>query len=198
MFNINFTRIGKELTPHFLRNSKMKQFVGVLTWGSTFAMSVLNAFRSLKQHELNFTGQRIYLEKWLNDRFDPVNAGIQVVNIQLVQNPYLFNKIEQRTQYIYNKYDAANAYFAGQFARFGLTVYECVQAGTGNQPDISPAYWQPYTSATVMRNKTELGATFSFKIIVPASITLTTELINSIETEVDKFLIAGKTYQITQ
>lgn len=196
MFNINFARFGKNLTPWFLRSPRNKQWVGVITWGSSIANDLLKNYRTLKDYELQFTGQRLYLEKWLNDKFDPVGQGIEIVNIQLTQNPFIFNKIEGRETYSVNKYKAATAYVVGDRVSSVGIVYRCIQAGTGNTPASSPAFWTVVRDQLHLYNKNEIGTGVVFSVIIPLSITLTDQVRNNIKIEIDKFVIAGKEYEI--
>lgn len=196
MFNINFARFAKNLTPWFLRASRFKQWIGVLSWGSSLALDDLNEFRLLKDYELKFTGQRLYLERWLNDKFDPVNQAINVINIVLIQNPFVFNKIEGRETYSANKYKAATAYVVGDRVSSVGSIWRCISAATGQTPATSPAFWTLDRGHQYLRNKNEIGGAYVFTVEIPNTITLSDQVRNNIKTEVDKFVIAGKNYQI--
>ena len=196
MFNINFARFAKNLIPWFMRTPKMKQWIGVLTWGASKALDDLKSFRTLKDYQLNFTGQRLYLERWLNDKFDPVNQAIEVNNIELAQNPFMFNKIEGRDNYVANKWDLSTSYVVGDRVNFAGKRWRCVLASTNNPPNISPAYWTEVSDVLFLYNKTEIGGAIVFEIVVPLTITLTDQKKKEIATEIDKFVVAGKQYQI--
>jgi hypothetical protein len=196
MFNINFARFGKNLTPWFLRSARNKQWVGVITWSSSLSLDSLKSYRNLKDYELQFTGQTLYLEKWVNDKFDPVNHGFEVENIQLTQNPFVFNKLEGRETYAANKYKSATAYVVGdRVASVGI-IYRCVAATTGNTPASSPAFWTVVRDQLHLYNKNEIGNGVVFRVIVPLTITLTDIVRNDIRIEVEKFVIAGHEYEI--
>jgi len=196
MYNINFARFGKNLTPWFLRSPRNKQWIGVITWGASIANDSLKSFRTLKDYELQFTGQRLYLEKWLNDKFDPVNQGFEIENIQLTQNPFVFNKIEGRETYTANKFNPATAYVVGDRVTSVGIVYRATSGSTGNTPASNPAFWTVVRDQLHLYNKTEIGNGVVFQVIVPLSITLTDQVRNNIKIQVDKFVIAGHEYEI--
>lgn len=196
MFNINFARFAKNLIPWFMRTPRMKQWIGVLTWGASIALDELKSFRTLKDYELNFTGQRLYLERWLNDKFDPVNQAITVTNILLTQNPFIFNKIEGRETYVFNKWNAGITYTTGDRASYGGAIWRCLQTSTNNIPSSSPAYWTQNSDQKHLFNKSEIGGAVVFTVTIPNTIPLTDQKRKEIATEIDKFVVAGKQYQI--
>lgn len=62
------------------------------------------ALVSKSRREANFTGQVIYLEHLLNDKFDPTQRRIYIDDGQEnILPPFVFNKIEDRPNYLYNK-----------------------------------------------------------------------------------------------
>lgn len=61
-------------------------------------------FVTKSRREANFTGQVVYLEHLLNDEFDSNQRRIYIADGQAnVLPPFVFNKIEQRPIYLYNK-----------------------------------------------------------------------------------------------
>lgn len=61
-------------------------------------------FVAKSRREANFTGQVIYLEHLLNDEFDASQRRIYIDDGQAnILPPFVFNKIEQRPIYLYNK-----------------------------------------------------------------------------------------------
>ena len=196
MFNINFAEFGKKLTPWFLRTARNKQWIGSMLWGLSLALADLNIFRTKKQFELNFDGRRIYLEKWLNLKFDDLLQEITVENVQFDTPIYLFNQIENQPFYLFNNYKSGTAYSVDDYISFDGSVWKCIQAGTGQQPDVSPLYWEFFQNQTYLFNRDELTATISFIVTVPISIPLNIQNIAAISKEIEKFVIAGKKYSI--
>ncbi len=196
MFNINFARFSKNLTPWFLRSPRFKQWIGVMTWGASLALDTLKSYRIQKDYELKFTGQRLYLERWLNDKFDPVNKAITVTNIVLTLNPFVFNKIEGREMYVFNKWKSATAYVTNDHVTHLGIVYKALQATTANTPASSPAFWSVVRDQIYLFNKTEIGGAIVFTVTIPVTITLNAQTTADIKTEIDKFVIAGKNYEI--
>lgn len=196
MFSINFARFAKNLIPWFLRSPRFKQWIGVLTWGASKALDDLKTYRVLKDYELQFTGQRLYLERWLNDKFDPVNQAITVTNVVLTQNPFIFNSIEGRENYVVNKWDVSETYVINDRISYGGEIYKALATTTGNIPDASPAFWTVQRDQIFLYNKTEIGGAIVFTVTIPVTITLSDQVRKNISDEIDKFVIAGKQYSI--
>lgn len=56
------------------------------------------------EYELQFNGQTIYLEHYLNDQYDPINRHIWIENIAESNAVYIYRKSEgQAPTYIYRK-----------------------------------------------------------------------------------------------
>lgn len=81
-----------------------------------------------------------------------------------------------------NDYDGGTAYALNDIVYYSNALYICIQAGTGQQPDISPLYWTDVTTDPV----TILGTGANFY-----SYTLNQLLAYNIETQYAK-LIADK------
>ena len=196
MFSINFARFAKNLIPWFLRKPRFKQWIGVLTWGSSIALDDLKGYRVLKDYELQFTGQRLYLERWLNDKFDSVNKAITVTNIVLIQNPFVFNAIEERETYLVNKWNVSATYVIHDRVSYGGEIYKALATTTSNIPSSSPASWLTQRDRMFLFNKSEIGGAIVFTVTIPVTITLSDQVRQNISDEIDKFVIAGKKYQI--
>lgn len=159
MYSPNFSKLATALLPWFLRSAKSIQWVGVLSFGPKLINERFNSFRLARDYSLYFTGSRIYLERWLNDKFDPINRGIVIQNIQFSRPPIIYNKIEGRDRVsLYNKAEAQ-----------------------------SPTY---------IYTKEDLGGTISFSVILPANIPANKANQLLVRNEVDKFVIAGRKYEV--
>tara|TARA_R110000796_G_scaffold63139_2_gene145507 strand:- start:617 stop:1216 length:600 start_codon:yes stop_codon:yes gene_type:complete len=196
MFSINFARFAKNLIPWFLRTPRFKQWIGVVTWGSAICLEKLRNYRTLKDYEIQFTGQRLYLERWLNDKFDPVNQLITVTNVILTQNPFVYNSLEQRETYLVNKWVGSQTYTINDRIGYGGKIFKALTTTTGNVPSGSPASWVIHREQLYLFNKGEIGSGFVFIVTVPATITLSNQVHQNISDQINKFLIAGKQYQI--
>ena len=108
MYNVNLTTLAKWLLPSFLRGKTLIALLRMLVVPLQKLYQLLDAFRSDKQFELSITSQVIWLEKMLNKYFDPLIAGIYIVDVGAVNQVYVANKSEiPHPRYLYNKSDIA-------------------------------------------------------------------------------------------
>ena len=159
MYNIKFQKVVVDLLPWFLRSIRMKQWVGVLSFGNKLVWDRFNSFRLEKDYLMNFTGARIYLERYLNELFDPTAKGIVVENLTLPKSVILFNKVEGRDR---------------AFLR--------------NKSELTPAFY--------FYNKQDYKNEISFRVKLPASLPANRTNKILIGKEVDRFLVAGRKYEI--
>ncbi|MGV7234618.1 MAG: hypothetical protein ACQ9ET_00025 [Nitrosomonadaceae bacterium] len=83
------------------------------------------AFTTAKVDQTNITGQKIYLEKYLNDTYDPVLKRIFIGNVEKAGFEFLRNKVEQRPPFtLFNKAEGgAKKYLNNKSELFGDFEY---------------------------------------------------------------------------
>lgn len=69
------------------------------------------ALISKTRYEMNITGQVIYLEHYLNDLFDANDRRIFIDDGSPILAPFLFRKVENTPQIIYNKSEGQNPFY---------------------------------------------------------------------------------------
>lgn len=107
MFNIDFRKLLYNLIPHFLRGPVNLSFLYALQQPIKALNDLFVSFRLNTNYKLQFTAQIIYLEHYLNDKFDPSGRGIFITNIEENDFTFIYNKIEQKPEtYYYNKSEA--------------------------------------------------------------------------------------------
>lgn len=105
---IQFAVYALGMLPVSLRGEKIQAWVKVLirplqTLNDGFAVYVNDTF-----YLVSFTGQVIYLEKVLNDLYDPIGTGIYITDGNNIGIPkYVYTKAENRPIYIYNKAESS-------------------------------------------------------------------------------------------
>jgi hypothetical protein len=112
-YNVNYRTVISNLTPAFLRSSKFTNLLYSLIKG----ISDLNADLGKPNYFLNFTNQVIYMEKFLNDTYDPSNNRIYISNNQKTF-VVMFNRVELRLEntYLFNRSESAvKTYFKNRF-----------------------------------------------------------------------------------
>lgn len=195
MYNINWPQLRQDLTPPQLRN-KIK--LAALLDVCLYEISQLHQFFLVERQDLiyksGFTGQIIYLEHRLNDRFDAINRGIYIDNVADINQDYIFNAQEQVASfYLYNSYDSGTTYQAGEYAQTSTGVYRALQTTVGHLPDSSPTYWVFAQLPQYLLNTAEYQVQFDFIVMVPVAITFD---INEMRSIVNYYKLAGKRFNI--
>ena len=106
-YNINFRIIGANLIPSFLRGSTFLSLIYSLIKALKDVNLLLYAITQRITYVLQFNGQIIYLEKYLNDVYDPVDMRIYIQNTSNSSPTYLFNRAELNDEtYLFNRSEA--------------------------------------------------------------------------------------------
>lgn len=66
------------------------------------------------RYEVSFTGQVMYLEHILNDVYDPLSRSISIIDGQLSFPPFMFNRLENRSIFLYNNVEGELLYLRNQ------------------------------------------------------------------------------------
>lgn len=172
MFNylINWIKIIKENLPFFLQSAKRLNWIYTLI--KPFKI-IANEFEKIRQEfidKIAYTAQVIYLEKILNDRFDPVNRGIYISNASRFSNYYLYRKAELKPPYyLYRKWRSTIPYQAGEFSVEANRVYVAIVDNISNLPSASPLEWAYYKDVDFMRSKAD-HVTKGFIVNIPLTL----------------------------
>jgi hypothetical protein len=111
-FNFNFFDYIKQAVPFFLRKEKMLAYLETLLKPIQILNDDFGAYVPATRKKANQTGQVAYLERLLNDEFDSTLRRIYIDDGQEnVLPPFVFNKVEDRPIYIYNKAEAEDSFF---------------------------------------------------------------------------------------
>lgn len=98
-----------QASPSWFRRTFNMDYLYACIKGLRDVYEYLIAFRSDVEYELQFTGQVIYLEHILNDKFDPVNRLIFIEDAADVEYLYIYNNSEPETgPYVYNNSETFN------------------------------------------------------------------------------------------
>jgi hypothetical protein len=193
-YNINWLSFGRIFIPWFMRNDKWKGFIDTLLTPIGDDHAAFVATRDRIVYQMSFNGQIIYLEHVLNDRFDSVQRGIYIENVNSIVGLYIYNKPEIKPKnYIYRKWDSAHAYQVGEYAQHVDGVYRCVQANINSYPTTSNPDWQFYRGRVVIINKSEVYAQDDFIVWVPSNVVFD---VNEMKALVNYYRLAGKKYSI--
>lgn len=120
MFNLDFAYIIECLLPPFLRGPKMLAWLISLTKPIETLYNTFQAFRSSSLDKVSYNSQIIYLEKLLNDRFNPsMVAPIYIADVANISYTYVANKAEGYDPiYIGNKAEAGTPLYIGNRSEY--------------------------------------------------------------------------------
>lgn len=116
IYNYDLSKLIRRLTPPRWRNPLNLNWYETLLSGINHSQDRFNAFKDQALVELSYNGQTCYLEKMLNDRFDPVSRRIIILHEEdngvywYLENEgqvekYLYTESETgaTTTYLYNE-----------------------------------------------------------------------------------------------
>ena len=157
--------------------------------------SSLHQFILFITNFLNFDARTIFLEKFLNDFYDPVNKGIKIVNDNTIRVLFLFNKAEERDDFfMYNSFDATISYVIGEFAFKDNKVFEA-NAPSLNKPPPDTNFWDFEKDITFMFSFSD-EFPFDYRVEIPLGVTLQPDYSNDrIKSQINLFNAAGKSFE---
>lgn len=195
MFNVNWNFFIRIFIPIHKRHATRLAWLYVLVSGIKTVWETF--YETINKHiyDLQFTGQKKWLEHVLNDRFDNVIRGIYIDNI--IDNRvalFVFNKIETRPPiYIYNKWRSTTSYVIGERIAYGTGIYECLIANSNIVPSTSIVYWQWISNRTYLQNKVEYYGGDSFIVYVPSAVSFDMAEMKRL---INTYKLVGKQYRI--
>ena len=102
MFDINFKNMLLRLSaPRFRASVILGWYQCVAVVLGTINDSLVSSRNGI-QYKLRFNAQVIYLEHFLNDKYDDVNRGIYIEDAANTDVVYFYNEIEEKHTDIYN------------------------------------------------------------------------------------------------
>ena len=193
-FNVSYKDIFYNLIPQFLRKNK---FLAYLYAIAKPIQTISNDLRTKTQEMntfLNHSSQVIYFEKYLNDKYDPLDRRITITNKSTEIN-YWFNDVESAAAvYMYNLWNGTTAYVVDERIVFDNVIYKCILGHTGVQPPHA-TYW---TSEGTMDYYYNLGGgslEYDFVVNVPNSLVYVDAEFRG---DIEQYKLAGKTYEIVK
>jgi len=173
MFNytINWHKILRENIPYFFQTWFR------LNWIHALVKPIKNInveFGQVRQAYINkvaYNGQRMNLEKILNDKFDSSLRRIFITDSFHFNNHYLYKKVESKPpRYLHKKWNSATNYGIGQFSVEGNSIYKSLTNNLNAQPSISPTDWDYERKVEFLRKRSEYSLTSGFIVNVPTSL----------------------------
>lgn len=101
-FSIDLWRQLLFQVPYHLRSSRHLALLKCFYTPFKSLLNELVSYRGKVSYEMSFTGSKIYMENWLNDRFDTQLRRIYIANAGFINPGYKYNRVEERYRYVYN------------------------------------------------------------------------------------------------
>ncbi len=209
-FNVNYRDLVTEFIPHFMRKPRMlsTMFSSIAALQSlnnngvpvsAFGQLVLSLFQFqvFIRNFIHFDARTIYLEKYLNDIYDPVQKRIIITNDNTSHVLYLFNDAEQRAPvFFYNNWDDTINYIVDDRSVTGNKVYKATSPNLNDQPP--SANWDFVKDLTFVFSKDD-EFPVDYQIEIPLDVTLQPDYSSErIRSQIDLLNAAGRTYNGVQ
>lgn len=190
-YNVNWSNFVEGNTPQKKRQFYRMHWLKFLVSEVQKLHTKFQSFKDSSHYMTSHNGQRIYLEKVLNDNFDPSNQEIYIEDI-VPDRMYLYLKSEGQTNYLYSKYQAANAYAVGEYAIYNNKLWVCTAASTGNTPADPSSFWDLIGDTFFLFSSAEY-ITVGFIVFVPVSLVYDSAEMNA---WIKRYKLAGMPYTI--
>lgn len=169
-YNIDWDDFVKNNIPPEWRKFKRLEWLKIVVKGVKDIYSRFLTFRQETIYDVSHTSQVIYLEKLLNDQYDPNNRDIYIDLKSSVDQLFVFKTQEQRPFYIYWRWDDTINYQPGDFASWNGRIWKCLVANTNVEPNAANnTEWEDYKKAPYIYMSSEYGVT-GFIVYVPVGI----------------------------
>lgn len=208
LFRVNFRTLILQLLPFFLRFPKLLRFL----FSAVKPLQELNddgvivrdfgtdnpSFYQLSQFIDEFVAydsRTIYLQKWLNNYYDPFDERIEIINNNNV--PYYLFQLseEEEPRYWYNQWLAATAYVVGNYVYNDGFIWVCIANSTGDEPPAT-LFWQQSEVMTYIYNDTDIDLS-DFTVRVPIAVASQPDYSEArITSHVNLFNAAGTSFNI--
>jgi hypothetical protein len=196
MYNIDWLYIIKVLIPPVIRKEKLIALLRSLLRPMIWNWSQFLDYRDDTLYYTGITFQKIAMEKMLNDIYDSIQRRIEIVDEGQVDRIYWANKsLGYPKRWIANKWSSTEANSVDDVRRYDTKLYKCIQAGTGQQPDITPLYWEELQNADFIGDKAYSGLGYDFVIEVPEDIYTSVNL-DEMTALVDQYKFGSKRFII--
>ncbi len=210
-FKINFRALFFQFTPWFLRKDKLLKYLFSIGRGLQTVNNNGQIVRDFDQTNLSlyplfkflnkfvrFDARTIYLEKYLNDYYDPINEGIVIANNNILPVLHIFNTAEESDPvYMFNQWDPAIAYIASpeDYVTRNGRVFVAIANNTNQEPP-NISFWGDVEQTKYLFNVADVFPP-DFTVQVPIAVSLqpnySTERIAG---HVNLFNAAGTTFAI--
>lgn len=193
MFSVNWNWFAQVSMPEWWRKTRMVAFVRLLLSPVAYLHGVFLTFRSRTIYDMEHTGQTMSLEHCLNDRFDPIDRGVWIENLDDLTQTYIYRKVEDRpTPILYRRWDPETSYPVGRRVSWNGIVWSAALANLNEQPGAN-AHWAYVGKTFRLLRKGETLQPFDFIVWTPILLVFDEAEMRAL---IDTYRMAGKRYSI--
>lgn len=197
MFQINWSSLINQNLPTLLRKPLRITWLSLLVSEVETLYNSFVAYRTNELYWLKLSGQKVYMEKMLNDTFDDSLRRIYIDTLNDDNGLYLYLDAEQPTaNMIYVVWDVDQNYSTNDRVVYEGVVYEALADNQGFNPVSYPAYWELLTDELThiyQANQFNNVLSEDFVINVPMGLVFDESYMRAL---VNRYKLADKTYGI--
>lgn len=208
-FNLNIKDILFQILPNDFRQTKYLSYLysigkALQTLNDRFyGNNSLTDYGSYIywKYQLQFSGQTIYLEHYLNDNYDEAQRRIYIQNTA-GGRLYLFNKDENIAPvYFYNLWDSSNLYNDDEYCAYQNIVWKDTGLGSNQnkQPGSTGGYWEDIgEKVQFCYNLDETTGVYDFIVWIPDGVKYACGYpdYDKMKKQIEFFKVAGKRFII--
>lgn len=191
----NWMNLVQRVIPRWWRRVRMMAWLRVLIWPVMQLHAAFKAYRLSTLYDMRITGQVIYLERALNDRFDNVARRIYIETQADLTQDYIYRKVEERPPlYLYRKWSPTQGYSTADIVCHGSGVWKAAEDSLNSEPSLETADWtyeKPF-SPYLIRKGESLQA-WDFIVWVPIELVYDEYELRAL---VNRYKQGGKKYTI--
>ena len=200
MYNIDWNALLNMLLPLRWRNTTMKEWLQACTSGLKDTYDAFIAYKAYFDNRQLFSAHKLYLEKFLNDNFNPSSTPgyypIIIENKTIPRRVFFRRKAELQPVYFYKKWDAVTVFSINQYCVGADSIlYSCILSAF-NKPVSNATYWTPVREIDYWYQKAEYSTFVNYIVKVPTYITLTDLQVLQLQEKIDQYNVAGMNYVI--
>lgn len=199
MFKVDWYKLVLHNIVSALRERTRVQWLVLLVSEIRKKWDWLVSFREAKLYDANHTGQIIYLEKILNDTFDPTLRRIHIGDGDFKDRVIVGSRTS--TLYIWHRWIDGTYYLtpykvAHPDQNGDLVVWECNHGiGTQAEPSDASPDWDRYDTSQFIKTRDKYNYGIGFIVYVPVSLQYD---LNQMKALINFRKVAGRPYKIVE
>ena len=192
-YNVNwFNLLVANVPTNYRKVLRVKWLILLLFQVRKLHASIL-LYIQLKRYDLNHTGQVIYLEKVLNDSFDPIDRRIFISDGNFADRVFLYHRPQATQVLFYHRWKEFEDYDPGSKIQWDFKIWEAdaVNGASDGPPPNYPNQWTEVGVHTKVKYRSEYRYGTGFIVNLPASLQYNE---SRLQATIDFYRVAGRFY----